>query len=292
MDNFKGFKSAKLVVIPIGIIKELEQNALTNSLLVTDIGYYEEAKNHFMERDYGCVRNIIIYCTSGQGWVEINRRKQTINKDQYIIITAGTPHKYGSNTDDPWSIYWIHFSGLKSHLLIGKPNEKVEVNLHSSSESNNRINLFEEIYTNMEMQYNLENLEYANICLWHFLGSFRYLSQFRISNEIDVDDKIERSIIFMKKNLAEKLSLKDVSETVNLSVSQFSLLFKNKTSRSPIDYLTHLRIREASKLLDHSNYKINKISLKVGYSDPFYFSRIFTQIMGMSPKKYRNIKKG
>ena len=292
MDTYKGFKKAKSVVIPLGILKELEQNELTNSLFTTDIGYYEKASNHSRERVNGCNQNIIIYCTHGRGWVEINNTKQVISKDQYIIIKAGTPHKYSSSIEDPWSIYWLHFTGLKSHLLINMPNKKVELNLHTNSDNNSRIRLFEEIYINLEMHYSIENLEYANICLWHLLGSFRYLSQFSISNEVDIEDKVEKSILFMKKNITEKLSLQEITSHVNLSVSQYSLIFKNKTSRSPMDYLTHLKIRKASRLLDYSSYKINQISNKVGYNDPFYFSRIFTKVMGISPKAYRNTKKG
>jgi YesN/AraC family two-component response regulator len=70
------------------------------------------------------------------------------------------------------------------------------------------------------------------------------------------------------------------------------LLFKKKTSRTPIDYLTYLRVQQASKLLDFSTLRINEIALKVGYSDPFYFSRMFSKIMGSSPKTYRILKKG
>jgi len=292
MDNYSGYKYAKSIVMPLRVINELEDNDITNSLFITDIGYYEEAKNHYRERNEGSPQNIILYCTEGEGWVEIRGEKQIINKDHYIIISANTPHRYGSNQNNSWSIYWIHFSGSKSNLLINHPNKKIDLKYNSHSEYTNRIALFEEIFNNLEIQYSIENLEYANICLWHLLGSFRYLSQFRVNNEFNADDKISRSIAYMNQNISNKLNLSDIAANVNLSVSQFSLLFKNKTSRSPIDYLTHLRVRKASKLLDYSSHKINEISTLVGYPDPFYFSRIFTQIMGMSPKKYRNLKKG
>lgn len=44
--------------------------------------------------------------------------------------------------------------------------------------------------------------------------------------------------------------------------------------------------------LDETDMKINQISSKLGLSDPYYFSRMFTKVMGLSPKEYRNQKKG
>jgi YesN/AraC family two-component response regulator len=38
--------------------------------------------------------------------------------------------------------------------------------------------------------------------------------------------------------------------------------------------------------------KINQISIMIGFDDPFYFSRIFTKTMGVSPTEYRSKKKG
>lgn len=292
MDFYNKYQQAKSIVLPQGILKELEQNELTNSLMVTDIGFYDKALQHYRERRKGCMQNILIYCTDGEGWFETNGKRQFLRQNQYVIISANTPHKYGSNDQNPWSIYWIHFTGLKSHLFINHPNQKIEIDLASNARFRERILLFEEIFNNLEMQYSIENLEYANICLRHMLGSFRYLSQFRKIKEFNPEDKITNSIRFMRDHISEKISLGSVAKNVNLSVSQFSLLFKKKTSRTPIDYLNHLRIQQASRLLDFSTFRINEIALQVGFSDPFYFSRMFSKIMGRSPKEYRKMKKG
>lgn len=282
----------KAIVLPKGIVSELKENKLTKDLFVTDIGYYHKAKGHNRIRKKGSLEYILIYCISGKGWVEVNEKRQIIKSNEYIILVPGIPHKYESDNKDPWSIYWIHFTGTKAQFFINCPNEKIEIDVVENSRFNDRILLFEEIFNNLEMGYSLENLEYSNICLWHMLGSFRYLSQFRKISELNKHDRIEQSIRFMKNHISEHLSLDIISSQVGLSSSQFSLLFKKKTSRSPIDYLTHLKIQHASRLLDFSSLRVNEIGNQVGYSDPFYFSRIFSKIMGKSPIAYRNSKKG
>ncbi|MEE9361584.1 MAG: AraC family transcriptional regulator [Cellulophaga sp.] len=292
MDQKNGYKEQKTIVLPKGIVKELQANALTNSLMVTDIGFYSKAREHYRERKEGSLQNILIYCIDGEGWFEIANKKQVMGKNQYIIIPPNTAHKYGSNNRNPWSIYWIHFSGEKAHLFVNHPNQIVPINLASNSRFRDRILLFEEIYNNLEMGYGMDNLEYANICLWHMLGSFRYLSQFRKIKELNPSGKVEQSIRFMRNNIDKKLSLEAISNHCGISISQYCLLFKKKTSRPPLEYLTHLKIQHASHLLDFSDLRISEIALQTGYEDPFYFSRVFTKIMGTSPRDYRKQKKG
>jgi YesN/AraC family two-component response regulator len=51
-------------------------------------------------------------------------------------------------------------------------------------------------------------------------------------------------------------------------------------------------MRLACRLLDLSGKPVKAVALEIGYRDPYYFSRIFKKSMGISPDKYREIKKG
>ena len=57
-------------------------------------------------------------------------------------------------------------------------------------------------------------------------------------------------------------------------------------------YANQLRINKACSLLDFTDLHINQICYRVGITDPYYFSRLFSRIMGMSPSAYRRVKKG
>jgi AraC family transcriptional regulator of arabinose operon len=52
-----------------------------------------------------------------------------------------------------------------------------------------------------------------------------------------------------------------------------------------------LKMQKASQLLDFTDKSVKDIGSVFGFDDPYYFSRRFTKIFGMSPKKYRSIKK-
>jgi YesN/AraC family two-component response regulator len=45
-------------------------------------------------------------------------------------------------------------------------------------------------------------------------------------------------------------------------------------------------------MLDLTGKSVKVVAVETGYSDPYYFSRVFKKVMGISPDKYRAIKKG
>ena len=71
------------------------------------------------------------------------------------------------------------------------------------------------------------------------------------------------------------------------SNSYFSTVFKKKTGKSFIGYLTDYRMDQASRLLIETNDKSYMIAKQVGYTDPNYFSYVFKRRFGVSPSRYR-----
>lgn len=64
------------------------------------------------------------------------------------------------------------------------------------------------------------------------------------------------------------------------SESYMYRLFFKETGYAPMNYFLHMKIDRACQLLLHTNMKINQVALKLGFDDPYYFSRIFKKIVG------------
>ena len=144
----------------------------------------------------------------------------------------------------------------------------------------------------IKMGYSIENLEYITLCLWYLLGSFRYIPQFREINKPKTQDTIQKVINYMKANLDKQLTLEDMAESVNYSPTYLSTLFTQKSGMSPINYFNQLKIQKACQLLDFTDKKAKEIAFELAFNDPYYFSKVFTKYMHMSPKEYRMKKKG
>ena len=85
------------------------------------------------------------------------------------------------------------------------------------------------------------------------------------------------------------LSIMDIAEKTGVSEPQLRRLLKNKTSMSPVKYISYLRIEKAKSLLKNTNYTIMEISLLCGYTDQYYFSRAFKSHVGIPPSEYKDL---
>ncbi|MDR0894412.1 MAG: AraC family transcriptional regulator [Prevotellaceae bacterium] len=282
-----GFKGEKAIVTPYSVRTYQAQNEITKQLYVTHIGYYPDAKYHYRVRKTGAPEHILIYCEKGKGWIECRGERVQLTDNSFFIIPANEQHAYGADARAPWSIYWLHFKGEHVdmfHSIIGK---LIHVNASDQNRLFERMQLFEEMYRNLEMGYNPENMEYISFCLMHFLASLKYIPQYREIKKIKESDIVERSILFMKENLETKIVLEDIARAVGYSASRFNTLFLQRTSFSPMEYYNQLRIQRACSYLQFSDHKIKEIAFRLGYYDPFHFSKAFHKEMELTPKEYR-----
>lgn len=291
-----GFKGSRAFVLPAALVSELETNPLSTALHITDIGYYPHALHHYRERTETIDQYILIYCTAGEGWYVADGVRYVVKADSYFIIRPGQPHCYGASANAPWTIYWIHFKGSLAHEFCPAQNGPVEIKPGVTSRISYRISIFEEIMQTLELGLATENLLYACSVFHHFLGTMRFLNQFRSCNDSGKSqaggiDPVKAAIHFMRENIEKPLRLKQIADFTGYSQSQFSSVFARQTGLSPIEYLNRLKIRQACQILDVSALKISQVCSKVGITDPYYFSRLFTRIMGESPTSYRKRNK-
>jgi AraC-like DNA-binding protein len=283
----EGFKGEKAIITPYNVRHLQAANPICKQMFVTHIGYYPYAKHHYRERPEGCNEHIFIYCEEGKGWVKHNEAVYSLQRNQAFIIPADEAHAYGADLRNPWSIYWVHFRGENVSMFSSIIGQIIHVEESDKSRYDDRFQLFEEMYQNLEMGYSPENLEYVSFCLLHFLASLKYINQFREIKKAKQTDIIQRSIVFMKDNLENKITLEDIVHHAAYSMSHFGAFFAKKTSYAPMEYYNQLKIQRACSYLQFSDMKIKEISFRLGYYDPFHFSKAFRQEMGITPKEYR-----
>lgn len=301
-----GFKGERSLVLPKAIIDFIECDPLASLIFITDIGYYPNARHHYRKRETPINQYVFIYCVNGKGWYEVNGIRHEAARNQYFILPAGLPHTYASSDDDPWTIYWIHFSGSLAKHYAGDAGAPQDITPSLESRINVRNNLFEEIFNTLSSSFAIESLRYAMASFHHYLASLRYIMQFRqasnkpddilseresspASRELYSNAALEKIIThYFLENIGRAISLKELAAYVGLSPSAVSAKFKTHTGHSPLQYFNLMKIRQACRLLDSSTLSISQISMKLGIDDPYYFSRLFSKTMGISPKAYRN----
>lgn len=281
-----GFYGNRSVVLSKKLLRYIRANPLINGLYVAAIGHYPHAVRHYRRREQGVDENILIYCIGGSGIIEVNGQSYYIEPNTLFVIPARVPHAYWASDSDPWSIYWLHFCGKNAHYLKKYFRQIITIDEGPDARINERINLFNEILTTMELGFSKDNIEFANLSLNGLLASFFYVHTYISSKGFQSNNPVDQAIFFMQKHLEQCLSLQDIADHVQLSKSHLSKIFRNKTGTSPIDYFINLKMQEAIRILISESLQIQEVAFKLGYDDAYYFSRLFKKNIGRSPGSF------
>ncbi len=100
---------------------------------------------------------------------------------------------------------------------------------------------------------------------------------------------IDRMTAILEKNIVRpEFSVEEFAQIMNLSRTVFYQKVKGITGYAPIEYLRIVRMKKAAEIiLTQSNLTIAEVGYKVGYNDPFYFSKCFKSQFGVSPSVYK-----
>lgn len=286
-----GFTGQRLAVFPFYVVQQALNDPLVGDLVVHSMGYFPKAESHFITRESGAGEYILIYCTKGEGWFVLNNEKYIVPENHFFILPAEVSHQYGSSENNPWYIYWVHFKGRKAKLISDRLQGVFPIVRGDDSRINDRIAFFDELLNAMESEISESTMNFVNLSFNHLIASFLYLSTYRKSKyskqKAEHTFFISLATHFMYDNIENKLTLRDLSSHFGYSDSYFYRLFFKETQYAPMTYFLHLKIERACQLLKSTNLKINQIALKLAFDDPYYFSRTFKKMKGVSPKNYR-----
>jgi len=286
-----GFANQRLIVVPQRVINRCKELPLVRDLYATHIGSFPIVPGHYVERPDGTPQAILIYCLAGRGFLELDGEGFEAAAGNALVVPPDTPHVYGADDVEPWSIFWIHFQGVKvaevldwlevdgNHAIVNVPDI---VLMHK---------LFENIYACLNYHYSNAGLLAMSTELIRFIGRMKINSVSHMEELRREDDRISETIEFMQGHLDINLSLEQLARQAGQSVSQYSSKFKEKVGESPINFHIHLKMRRACELLDGTDMKVSAIAELLGYKDAAYFSRYFKKFQGCSPLQYREVLK-
>ncbi len=130
-----------------------------------------------------------------------------------------------------------------------------------------------------------ETLEKLSIWLTGIINRFvSYVFEF---GDIKHTDMIYKITAYIKDNYMKKITLREISDYVYLSKSYVSKIFKEEMGISLSEYINKIRIDKSKALLLDRSLSIADVANLVGFEDQSYYTKIFRQVVGLSPGKYK-----
>jgi len=99
--------------------------------------------------------------------------------------------------------------------------------------------------------------------------------------------KLSGLICYMERHLGEEVRFETLAEEIHMSPTSLRRVFNEAFGCSPMAYLQQLRVKKAMLLLADVTKSISDVAFEVGFNDSGYFSRVFKQETGETPKAFR-----
>lgn len=110
------------------------------------------------------------------------------------------------------------------------------------------------------------------------------------SNIGNISPVVHQALRYIRDHYSGSVSIKEFCAKFEVNASYLGYLFKNETGVFFNDYVSRVRIKRATWLLENTNDKIAEIADQVGFSNVSYFIKCFRSKTGVSPVKYRQLK--
>lgn len=110
------------------------------------------------------------------------------------------------------------------------------------------------------------------------------------ASSVVLDKTLQAAIKYITDNWNSPISVSDIAKNCFVSESTLYHLFKRELGQTPIAFINSIRINVAIDYLENTNYSVSDISNLVGFNSTNHFRRVFTDLTGTMPLKYRKNK--
>ena len=266
------------------VLSPTGERASADAPLAVNCAGLADRDDHFeTDLPYGRNDYTLYYLHEGSFSISFGDTALTVlDAGAVIVIPPNTRTYYRHDGGTPIKIYWAHFTGSNVEKLLTDCSLSPSGYIRRFPASVEAARIFQDFLNEMKNPPTEPTVLRAAASLVMTLTGLE-----RIAAEESRDRRLLASFVYLQGHFTEGIPKASLAKMEGLSVSQYELLFRRTTGRTPTQYVTKLRMSLARKLLSETSMPINEIAEACGYADPFYFSRVFTKETGVSPRAYR-----
>lgn len=248
----------------------------------------------------------LYYVTEGSAQIELPDGIYTLSPKHMYFIPAFTIHTnicksnfvhyylhiYEDHySDNDWLDHWkfpVEIEATDLDLALFK--RLCEINPHMTLQKSdpttydNNPTLMQNLIKNRQRAF-CDKVESRGI-VFQLLSRFFKQGQSKIEME---DNRIAKTILYIRKHLNEAIELEKLAEISCLSKDHFIRLFKKELGTTPLQYINQKKIEKAQLLLITEELAVKEIAFQLAFDDYSYFNRLFKKTTGVTPQEYRRL---
>lgn len=267
-----------------------EKKLLDNASLQTlPVGYHCSTHLHRTMELFICLRGKLTF--------SVLNLTQTIQPGEYVVIFSNTPHSAAVCEED-CTLLQIHFHSRVLLDMLPQVNQSVlslpfilEIILGKRKYFKGQNTVF--LQSCVEgIRAELSNpQEYSDDMLYFYVAQLSILlsrdMRLSASNRLYENPHLINATLYIDQHYMEKLYIQDIADHVNISPRYLSKLFEVNFGMGVAAYINFVRIAKSIELKDeHPEYPMLSLALDTGFCSQQHFSKIFKEVMGVSPSNY------
>ena len=250
-------------------------------------GHYYCDKRYRIDRQ-GLDYLMLMLVENGTMELQFHEKTITAHSGDILLFDGNDYHAY--HTPEYVEFYWVHFSGVNSLELyqhLTRENGGVLYAAPKHAKAAAQIRTLVRQFANHQLVNEAEHarLLYSALCYLAARPSAEY-------HELASDDPVQQAVSYIQLHLGEDLRLKQLAKQVHLSPSHLIRLFRARLHYSPHEFIICMRMDRAKYLLKSTDLPIKAIGAEVGYRTEASFTGAFTDKIGVSPRKFRELPLG
>jgi len=236
----------------------------------------------------------INYVKRGSCIIRLDNNESFIfNKDEMMIISSDVEHFFEVGSDgctlmqleflpEVFSKFDLHdeqvLDGLTPATVFSNENKIIKI------VNNVRImRAVQRIVNELKVKHRYYNY----LVLMYYAELLILINRHMEDNYLPMcnSESMKKAISFIRLNYHEDISITDVAEFAGIGERYLRKLFTKYLNLSPLEYLNQVRINKTIELLRNTELSVKEVCYTCGFKSPQYFSRIFKQQIGMTPKE-------
>ncbi len=250
-------------------------------------------------RKYSCKINRtiqhheLVFVTGGKGSMTIDKKRYQVKEGMLFYIRPDAPYSIEmSDIEELPSFLTVHFGYACVSINENKWDIKHAtemLSLHPGQELKNYYHI-EDIFKKLVDTWYAKQpgYEFITKTLLQQLLIAIYQNTRKQDPNYATSLKVEKVIQYMHQNINNRVTLTELSEMIHLSPFYLSRSFKDATGYSVIEYFNKIKIDKAKELIIEGDRNVKDVAQELGFTDEFYFSRIFKKIEGVSPSEFHS----
>lgn len=239
----------------------------------------------------------VLYIEEGVGIVVVDNQQFTLRPGRIFIFPQGKLHKVtvenSSSNHYKRNILHIDASVLASYFNAFNEFRIILENISATDakafvyDLANSRDYIQEMLNVYEAKYHAvsNKVEVMAVLLLNLIQLFSEDAYVRTASTGKISSKIMRLI---ERDFRTRLTLKEIADSLDISQSYASRVFRKETGGTIQEYLQIRRVKYACDLLENTDLSVAKIAEQAGFNHVTYFIRCFKELLGCAPLRYRN----